>query len=364
MAACLPLLASLLLIAVFWRRRPDLRTAWLVLGAFSLLLFPADWLLIALLPRLRLSFGVVSTPLTLLQFLRMGLLLAVLPVLLPKRARRSWKAVLAVFGLLQAGVLALAFYGLYLEPFALGVTRLPVSAPAFLPDRPLRILQISDLHVERVTRREQEVLARAEALQPDLIVLTGDYVNVDYLGDPQAWAEAREVLAGLRAPYGVYAVLGTTDRPEGVPLLFEGLDIRLLEDEVEVLSLPGGDLALVGVTNNGRERDARVLDALMADLPPETYTLLLYHTPDLVESASAAGVDLVLAGHTHGGQIRLPFYGAVITFSDYGKRYEMGEYLLGGTTLYVSRGIGMEGFGMPRARFLCPPELVLVELGP
>jgi predicted MPP superfamily phosphohydrolase len=74
-------------------------------------------------------------------------------------------------------------------------------------------------------------------------------------------------------------------------------------------------------------------------------------------------VDLYLAGHTHGGQIRLPLFGAVFTASAYGKRYEQGHYSVGDTTLYVSRGIGMEGMGAPRARFLCPPEIVVVNLG-
>ena len=97
--------------------------------------------------------------------------------------------------------------------------------------------------------------------------------------------------------------------------------------------------------------------------PPEAYTLLLYHSPDLIETASSVGVDLYLAGHTHGGQVRLPFYGAVITFSAYGKQYEMGWYEVGATTLYVSRGLGMEGWDAPRMRFLCPPEMEVVELG-
>jgi len=90
---------------------------------------------------------------------------------------------------------------------------------------------------------------------------------------------------------------------------------------------------------------------------------LLYHTPDVIEEASASGVDLYFAGHTHGGQIRLPFYGAIVTFSKYGKKYEVGKYIVGATTLYVSRGLGMEGWQLPRIRFLSPPELVLVELG-
>jgi predicted MPP superfamily phosphohydrolase len=74
-------------------------------------------------------------------------------------------------------------------------------------------------------------------------------------------------------------------------------------------------------------------------------------------------VDLFLAGHTHGGQWRLPGFGAILTSSRFWKRYEGGAYREGGTQLYVSRGIGMEGFGAPRARFFCPPEVVAISLG-
>jgi len=75
-----------------------------------------------------------------------------------------------------------------------------------------------------------------------------------------------------------------------------------------------------------------------------------------------AGCDLVLSGHTHGGQWRLPGFGALLTNSRYGKRYEAGHYRRGDTHLVVSRGLGMEGFGMPRARFFCPPEVALITL--
>ena len=90
--------------------------------------------------------------------------------------------------------------------------------------------------------------------------------------------------------------------------------------------------------------------------------MLLYHTPDLMPQASALGMDLYLAGHTHGGQWRLPGFGSIFTSSRYGKRYEMGLYREGDTVLYVSRGMGMEGFGMPRARLFCPPEVVSITL--
>ena len=89
---------------------------------------------------------------------------------------------------------------------------------------------------------------------------------------------------------------------------------------------------------------------------------MLYHSPDLIREATRAGIDLYLCGHTHGGQIRFPFIGALVTASKFWKRYEMGHYVEGNTNLYVSRGIGMEGRGAPRARFLCPPEIELFEL--
>jgi predicted MPP superfamily phosphohydrolase len=148
--------------------------------------------------------------------------------------------------------------------------------------------------------------------------------------------------------------------------LFNGLDITVLNDEVRRLPLANGDLYLVGVADlewtRGRQGDAAVLKRLAQSVPPGAYTLLLYHTPDLIETASGAGINLYLAGHTHGGQIRLPFYGALITFSAYGRRYQMGRYTVGPTTLYVSRGIGMEGLSLPRVRFLCPPEVDVISL--
>jgi predicted MPP superfamily phosphohydrolase len=91
-------------------------------------------------------------------------------------------------------------------------------------------------------------------------------------------------------------------------------------------------------------------------------TVLLYHSPDLVQEAAAHKIDLYLGGHTHGGQLRLPFYGAIVTMSKYGKRYEAGLFQEGATKMYISRGIGFEGLGLPRARFLCLPEIVNVEL--
>ena len=110
--------------------------------------------------------------------------------------------------------------------------------------------------------------------------------------------------------------------------------------------------------------DGPKLAQLLNEQPPPLphFTILLYHTPDLAPEAAEAGVDLQLSGHTHGGQVRLPLYGALYAASLYGKRFEMGRKQLDGLTLYVTRGIGMEGKSAPRVRFLCPPEIILWDI--
>jgi predicted MPP superfamily phosphohydrolase len=325
-----------------------------------------DWALIAALPRLGFSYGPVWLPVVMLCLIRMVILLAMAFALnlTPSAGRKTLIATLT--GLVQGAIFVLVYYSFYIEPFHLTVTELyQPQAPTFLPHRPLRIVQLTDIHIEYLTRREQDLLAKVDAIQPDLIFLTGDYVNSSYTNAPRTLQETRQILSQLRAPYGIYAVNGNIDNPSVMSALFDGLaNIRVLNGEVLPLPLPAGTLYLVGLTiSDSRSRDVRVLQTLVTSLPPEAYSILLYHSPDLIKTAASTGVDLYFSGHTHGGQIRLPFYGAIATLSQYGKEYEMGEYTVGPTTLYVSRGIGMGGGLLPRARFLCPPELVLMELG-
>jgi predicted MPP superfamily phosphohydrolase len=360
-----PLFIVALLALMGLHLKPPRRSRWMWTVLPALLCGLLDVLLLTLLPVLQLSFGPIGLPLLLILGARLVVIVAALFLLQRRPLKRHAAALILAVGLLQATLFAGVVDGFYIEPFRLGVTEFPVHAPAFLPDRPLRILQISDLHVERITQREGDVLALAKSLQPDFIVLTGDYVNSSYMNDPRTLQETRQVLSQLNAPYGVYAVNGNVDDPPVMSAVFDELaNIRVLNDEVLPLPLPAGTLYLVGVTISGdRTRDASVLKTLIASFPPEAYIILLYHTPDLITTAPATGVDLYFAGHTHGGQVRLPFYGAIFIDATNRKKHEMGEYTAGSTTLYVSRGVGMGGGLLPRVRFLCPPELVLVELG-
>jgi hypothetical protein len=330
-------------------------------AALSLAFTLADGASLALLPRLGRSFGPVTPPLLALALTRTGLGFAV------GLLWATWPG-LAVTGLLALAISAALLYATWIEPFRVGVTQAELRSPKLDGHAPLRLLHISDLHVERITPRERALLRAVERIAPDVMVLTGDYLNLAYVYDAQAQAEAHDLLARLcRAARGpVYATTGSppVDRRDVVPAIFEDLPITWLLDEVQELHANGHTVRVAGLRcTRERQLDVPRLRRLLDGSPGHRFTLLLYHSPDLMPEAAELGVDLYLCGHTHGGQIRLPLLGALITSSDFWKRYEMGRYEEGTTTLYVSRGLGMEGLGAPRARFLAPPEIVLWTLG-
>jgi predicted MPP superfamily phosphohydrolase len=254
--------------------------------------------------------------------------------------------------------------GFLIEPFSIQTTHHELSFDRLSAQGlPLRIVHLSDPHVERTTARERKLVPLVDELQSDLILLTGDYLNLSYLGDETAQRDFHTLASQLHAPYGVYAVRGSVDSPALTERLFADLDIVVLENESVRLDIKGQEIYLVGVAcSHDLSIDIPRLDQALRGVPPDSFKILLYHSPDLIEAASERGMDLYLAGHTHGGQICLPLYGAVFTSSIYGKQYEAGLFQEGRTYLYVSRGLGLEGGQAPRARFLCRPEVAVHTL--
>jgi predicted MPP superfamily phosphohydrolase len=364
------LVAALIVRLVWWPLGGSLS-----LAAAAIYLFFAlgDWLLLWWLPRSGRSFGPIGPQLYLKTIPRLGaailvaLVAFVWPVFRVQFPIASDQVWLGLLFLLQLLGTALYLWSTLHEPFALEITHLSIQSPG-LPrhSQPIRLLHLSDLHVERLTPREAKLLELMEQAQPDLIVITGDFLNLSYVDDPTARAEVRKVLTKIKAPYGVYATLGSppVDRRQTTPSLFDGTAIHLLRDEVAVLQLDDGrTLSLIGMDcDHDLEGDARVFEELMKLTPRNSAQVLLYHSPELMPVVQQHPVDLYLCGHTHGGQIRVPFYGAILTSSSLGKRYEMGRYVEQDTTLYISRGVGLEGLSAPRMRLLCPPEIILFTL--
>ena len=342
---------------------------------YSKIIFPGLWLTagfivvdgigLALLPRLGISYGRVAPTLAVFVFLRAGLVfvwLLLLAWLALIGAGALQKHTIWVLAALNLVLLGAAFDAFYIEPMQLTVGRIAVPLPGL--SHPVRIDQLTDIHVERITRREQALPGLVESLHPDMIVLTGDYLNQSFTYDAQAAADLRLLLSQLHAPLGIYAVNGNVETPLEMDNLLAGLDIRPLNNEVLRIPALGDHFALVGLNYTDWLFDQIELHFLMQQVKAGDFSLLLYHTPDQAYAARDLGVNLYLAGHTHGGQVRLPLFGAVFTNSRFGKTFEMGPYHLGQMTMYVSRGLGMTGRGSPRARFLCPPEVVVVDLVP
>ena len=242
-----------------------------------------------------------------------------------------------------------------------------------LDDR-VRIVQLSDLHLDEDRSRDY-VPKMVSNCGADYILLTGDYTN----HSPQAPMSEKRVsgyINRLHAKDGIYAVFGNWD----IGLedrLFSDTDVIPIRDDRKILKTAGGDIDLLGI-EHCNERNAPALASRKAK---EGYRIMLNHTPDVIDEVAEEGsTDLYLCGHTHGGQIRIPFLrlaqdgkgrfpyaGGIIpkVIAKNGARYQSGMYSIGGMDAYVNRGIGMCGMDMmPKMRILCRPEVALFDIGP
>lgn len=252
--------------------------------------------------------------------------------------------------LLGVGVLCFG-YGLFIEADWLEVTRLTVQTTKWPVGKRLRIAHLSDLHMDRESRAVSHLASVLKDENVDLLVFAGDAIN-----EASAAPLFRSTLGGFPARIGRVAVRGNHDvfRWGKIDLFGGGVATELMSDTP--LLLEGGTLAVCGAPFSGIDG----VEGCLKASPPEALSLFVYHSPDLVEALEPQP-DLYLAGHTHGGQVALPFYGALWTMSVFDKKYERGEHQVGKTTLYVNRGIGFEPHFL-RVRFCARPELTIIEV--
>jgi len=232
------------------------------------------------------------------------------------------------------------------------LARLPPAFDGFT------IAHFTDIH--RGHRVPQSFVEQAVAMtndaNPDLVVVTGDCVTrrLDMMQD------CAQALSRLSAPCGKLSVLGNhehwTDTARCERMLAEVAGTRVLRNESMFLEHNGSRLVVAGLDDaiSGHDDLDRTLDGV-TDAP----IIMLSHGPDVVREASCRAIDLVLAGHTHGGQIVVPLYGAPVTDSDLGPRRASGLHRFGGTRIYISAGVGMALLSM---RINCPPEVPLITL--
>ncbi len=270
----------------------------------------------------------------------------------PERLSTRGKLVLLLAGI---GLLCIP-YGFFVEPYWPEVTHVTLRSPKILKGtRGIRIVHISDVHSDAKPRLETKLRGIIAAQKPDLIVFTGDSTN-----HPSNAPIFRELMNQLAAIAPTYVVRGNWDPPGSSEMLFGGTGVYELRGTAQPVTVRENTIAISGHA----AESMGAVDSAFLLVPQDRFRIYLHHYPDRIYEVARENIDLYLAGHTHGGQVALPIYGALITFSKYDKQFERGLYKVQNTWLYVNRGIGMEGSRAPRVRFWSRPEITVIDVLP
>ena len=252
--------------------------------------------------------------------------------------------------------------GLYGRGFKNAVSPVVRNIQLYFPDLPsafdgFEILHLSDLHIDG-TRGLADVLARAlRDLRPDVCLLTGDYRFEDRGPCEQVYPLMRSVVDNISAEHGVYGILGNHDSAQ-IALELEKMGVRMLINESAELTKRGASIWLVGV-DDPFDYQCDDLPGALRSVPAGAFKILLAHAPELYRDASHQGIHLYLCGHTHAGQIRMPFVGSLRHNAKCPRSYGHGAWRHKSMHGYTSAGVGCSTLPV---RFNCPPELVLIEL--
>ncbi len=251
-------------------------------------------------------------------------------------------------------ILVISVDAFLIEPQSLEVSRLTLSSDKIT--EPLTVALLADIQTDSPGSYEERVLDLVKAEDPDLILLAGDYLQIM---DPDQYQASIKVLnrlfleADLSPPLGSVAVRGNVEK-NGWVGIFQGIEV-ILVNETQTFDL--GPLTITGVDFLDSENPALEIPG------SEKYHIILGHSPNY--SLGEIEGDLLLAGHTHGGQVQLPGIGPIMTLSVVPRSWASGlTEIHPGQFLIVSRGIGLERGHAPRLRFLCHPEVIIIDLLP
>lgn len=291
--------------------------------------------------RVAYAVGTVVLPIALLIF----------AVLARKRRRRAAALIAAALLCASARV-----YATHIEPRRLVVRRAEVFAGA-----PLRIVHLSDIQSDAVGDWEARVMGEVAAHEPDLVLHTGDLLHPIAPATVESeLPKVTQVLSAL-APTPVVTVVGDVDgwmRGDVVA------GMTLLKDRG--IRLPVGEryVSIFGLSLNHSAGGARALiQQWLSTVPDGDVTIVMGHRPDFAMDLAGLELDMALAGHTHGGQIRIPWFGPIVTLSDVPREWARGFRRIDNTYLNVSAGVGAEhAAGLPAIRVNCPPELTVIDM--
>lgn len=313
---------------------------WVLLFIFTVL----DYLIIGILPLLKISFGPINSQIFLLFLLRGIFIWLPFPINL-------------IFELI--GVI-LVIFGFVYEPSVIIVSNNVLTSKKVKQTRKIKFVQIGDIHLEKPGIRETKLVEIIKRINPQFILFTGDFLNLSNNENPDSINQIIDLFNKINQISPIYFVTGSpaVDLPLTIETIKKSIESKHVYDRIEEIQIDNTTVNIIGL-NCSHNPGVDVKNLKKLSVTPESFNILLYHSPDLIyELEKNSNIDLMLSGHTHGGQVRLPFFGALFTGSLYGRKLQNGLYKLNQTCLYISRGIGLEGMGAPRVRFLCKPEVV------
>lgn len=269
---------------------------------------------------------------------------------------------------LAGALFGIYIYARFIEPYNICTTIHQVRSEKLIGlTRPIRIAVLADIQTDNVGAYERRVFAQTLRLNPDMILFAGDYLEcLDHRSYQLQTEKLSRMLRDMdfKAPLGVFAVPGNAEARSETRCLDPTI-VHWLSDQTVVIERDGLSVSLTGLSiwnSNSLLGNRR---KVLAPLKPSQFNIVLGHMPSFVlDLKFPHQVDLCLCGHTHGGQICLPYIGALVTACRLPRAQVSGRHQINGTDLVISRGTGMERTWAPRLRLLCPPEIVVIDLMP
>lgn len=258
--------------------------------------------------------------------------------------------------------IAIFFWSVFIEPNLLAVRTYNLKMSEL---QGLKIVFVSDFHVKKYQKyRLRHIVNVINEQNPDLIISTGDFVSGHHRFQSMQIKDIANELSNLRSKYGTYAVLGNHDWWQGGEVIgntLESKGITVLGNENITINIEGKKLYLAGV----EDITTRNIDIVKALNNVHSPSILLTHSPDVFpfvtnknDNKITGSIDLTLAGHTHGGQVVIPFVGPIVVPSAFGKKYASGEIIENGRKMFVTKGLGTSILPI---RFNCIPEIVVID---
>ena len=284
-----------------------------------------------------------------------------------KNFRRAGLPLALFCSLTSLSLFALNFYITEVEPKKLLIRNVEIESNKVT--KAITIVHFSDVQSAKIGAYEKRIFKTIQKIGADLILYTGDFLQLPKeLEFEDEWSELHDLFKSLNPRFGIYAVYGDTELALYSVPKDEVLPIKILSSNSESFSYEGGNISIYGLSLYNSKTPLwamRGIETWLKDHDESYYKIILGHSPNYALALKDSKIDLCLAGHTHGGQVRIPFYGPLTIDSEIPKNWSRGFHKIGFPYLNVSAGAGSNRYnGLPEMRFNCPTEITVLKINP